>query len=343
MADPRFFRSAGPFPLADLASRIGGELTDPAAADIQVRGIAALETAGRDDLSVFTDPRYLGALCQTRAGVVMTTCDLARHAPAGQPLLIVAQPRLAFAQIGHLFYPAAPLEAGIDASARIHPSATIGAGCQIDAGAVIEAEVVIGARCHIGSNAVLASAIVIGDDCSVGAGSALSHALIGARVHIATCVSIGGQGFGFVPGPNGLLRMLQLGRVIIEDDVEIGAGCAIDRGATGDTVIGAGTVIDNLVQIGHNVRLGRCCVLSGQVGIAGSTVIGDGVMIGGQSAISDHLTIGSGARVAGKSGVMRDVEPGAAVGGYPALPLRTWHRQTAGLVKLFHRRPSRVH
>jgi len=134
--------------------------------------------------------------------------------------------------------------------------------------------------------------------------------------------------------------MLQLGRVLIEDDVEIGANCAIDRGATGDTVIGAGTVIDNLVQIGHNARIGQKCVLCGQVGIAGSTEIGDGVMIGGQTAISDHLTIGSGARIAGKSGVMRNVKPGEAVGGYPAVPIRQWHRQSSALLRLLQRKPN---
>ena len=135
--------------------------------------------------------------------------------------------------------------------------------------------------------------------------------------------------------------MLQLGRVIIEDSAAIGSNCTIDRGAMGDTVIGAGTVIDNLVQIGHNVRLGRRCVLSGQVGIAGSTVLGDDVMVGGQSAISDHLVIGSGARIAGKSGVMRNIEAGGGVGGYPALPLRQWHRQTAGLLRLFSRKSEK--
>jgi UDP-3-O-[3-hydroxymyristoyl] glucosamine N-acyltransferase len=180
--------------------------------------------------------------------------------------------------------------------------------------------------------------VVVGDDCRIGAETSISNAIIGARVEIAGCGSIGGPGFGFVPGPTGPLRMLQVGRVIVENDVAIGANCAIDRGATGDTVIGAGTVIDNLVQIGHNVRLGRNCVLSGQVGFAGSTVLGDGVRVGGQVAISDHLTIGSGARIAGRSGVMRDVEPGGAVGGYPALPLRQWHRQTAGLLRLFSRK-----
>jgi UDP-3-O-[3-hydroxymyristoyl] glucosamine N-acyltransferase len=188
---------------------------------------------------------------------------------------------------------------------------------------------------------VLGEGVMLGDDCRIGANTTISHALLGARVEVATSVSIGGQGFGFVPGPKGLVRMLQLGRVIIEDDVEIGANCAIDRGATGDTVIGAGTVLDNLVQIGHNVRLGRHCVLCGQVGIAGSTIVGDGVMIGGQTAISDHVKIGSGARIAGNSGVMRDVEPGGVVGGFPAMPIRDWHRQTAGLMRSFSHRTTR--
>src|SRR5260370_15396888 len=141
---------------------------------------------------------------------------------------------------------------------------------------------------------------------------------MGGGGSVATGVSIGSQGFGFVAGPKGLVRMLQLGRVIIEDGVEIGANCAIDRGATGDTVIGAGTVLDNLVHIGHNVRLGRQCIICGQVGIAGSTVVGDGVMMGGQVGVSDHLTIGAGVRIAAKSGVMRDVEAGMAVGGSPS-------------------------
>jgi UDP-3-O-[3-hydroxymyristoyl] glucosamine N-acyltransferase len=207
----------------------------------------------------------------------------------------------------------------------------------VDFGAVIGRDVKIGERCHIGSHAVLDAGVVIGDDCRIGAQTAIGNSLIGDRVEIASCSSIGGQGFGFVAGPRGPLRMLQVGRVIIENDVEIGSNCAIDRGASGDTVIGAGTVIDNLVQIGHNVRLGRNCVLSGQVGIAGSTVLGNGVMVGGQSAISDHLVVGSGARIAGKSGVMRDIEPGGIVGGYPAVPLRQWHRQTAGLLRLFAR------
>lgn len=338
MTDLRFFRPSGPFSLGYIARQIGAEPPTAAAGDTLIRDISTLETAERGHLSLFCDARYLSALVKTRASVVVTTRELGRYAPDSQCLLFAAEPRLAFAQIGHLLYPAPPLEPGIADSAEIDPSAEVGVGSQIDAGVVIGRDAKIGQRCHIGSHAVLGAGVTLGDDCRIGPHTAISHALIGARVEIASCVTIGGQGFGFVVGPAGMLRMLQVGRVIIEDDVEIGANCAIDRGATGDTVIGAGSVIDNLVQIGHNVRLGRCCVLSGQVGIAGSTVLGDGVMVGGQAAISDHLTIGAGARIAGKSGVMRDVECGGKVGGYPALPLRQWHRQSAGLLRLFGRR-----
>ena len=340
MADIRFFHPSGPFELRYLAEQVGAEAPSAESGNILIRDVGALETAGQGDVSLFCDARYVGAFIESRASVVVTSHELGRHAPSGRCLLFAAEPRLAFARIGHLLYPEARLEPGINAGAQVHPSAVIGRGSQIDAGAVIERDVTIGENCHIGYHAVLGTGVVIGDNCRIGAHAAISNALIGRRVEIASSVTIGGQGFGFVTGPTGLVRVLQLGRVIIGDDVEIGANCAIDRGANGDTEIGAGTVIDNLVQIGHNVRLGRNCVLSGQAGIAGSTTLGDGVMVGGQAAISDHLTIGSGARVAGKSGVMRDVEPGGTVAGYPAVPVRQWHRQTAGLLRLFGRRTA---
>ncbi|HEX9490325.1 MAG TPA: UDP-3-O-(3-hydroxymyristoyl)glucosamine N-acyltransferase [Stellaceae bacterium] len=340
MADQRFFHRSGPFPLSYIARHIEAEPPDDASGAMMIDDIGPLETAGLGEITVFCDARYLDKFLSTRASATVTNHDLARLGPNRSGLLLVEHPRLAYAQIGHLFYPASPPVSGVDASASIDPTAVIGDESQIDAGAVISTGAKIGARCHIGVHAFVGPGVVIGDDCAIGANTAISHALLGDRVRIESCVTVGSQGFGFVPGPKGMLRMLQLGRVVIEDDVEIGANCAIDRGATGDTVIGAGTVIDNLVQIGHNVRIGQKCVLCGQVGVAGSTEIGAGVMIGGQSAISDHLTIGSGARIAGKSGVMRNVKPGEAVGGYPAVPIRQWHRQTSALSRLLQRKSN---
>jgi UDP-3-O-[3-hydroxymyristoyl] glucosamine N-acyltransferase len=252
----------------------------------------------------------------------------------------VKNPRVAFAQIGHMFYPVDALDEGVHPSADIHPTASIGLGSQIGSGVAIGRDVNIGARCRIGSNVVIGEGVVIGDDCVIDANATISHTMIGSRVHISSNVSIGGEGFGFVPGPNGLMRIAQLGRVIIGDGVEIGNNCAIDRGAMGDTVIGAGTVIDNLVHIAHNVRIGRHCVIAGQVGIAGSTTLGDGVMMGGQVGINDHLKVGSNARIAAKSGLIHDVADGEVVGGYPAVPIRQWHRQTIAQAKKSKTKPD---
>ncbi|MGA9891137.1 MAG: UDP-3-O-(3-hydroxymyristoyl)glucosamine N-acyltransferase [Xanthobacteraceae bacterium] len=342
MADPRFFRRFGPFRLADIAVEVDAELLDPSTKDVMISDIASLETAGPGELSFFNHSQYLNSFHATHASAVVTTRDFARSAPQGVCLMSAAEPQLAFARIGLLYYPPSRPEPNISADARIDPGAVIGAGARIDAGAIIGAGAEVGPGCHIACHAVIGSGVVLGDDCAIGANSYISCAIIGARVRIASGVRIGGQGFGFVPTGNGRLRIPQLGRVIIENDVEIGANCAVDRGSTGDTVIGAGTVLDNLVHIAHNVRLGRHCVICGQVGIAGSTVVGDGVMIGGQVGISDHLHVGSGARIASKSGVIRDVREGEAIGGYPAMPIREWHRQTATGIRLSQRRPSGI-
>jgi UDP-3-O-[3-hydroxymyristoyl] glucosamine N-acyltransferase len=342
MADPRFFRRLGPFRLGDIAEKVDAELLDQSTRDIMICDIASLETAGPGELSFFNQSQYVNAFRATRASAVVTTRNLAQNGPGGVCLMSVAEPQLAFARIGLLYYPSLRPEPQISADARIDPSAVIGEGSRIDAGAIVGAGAEVGPGCYIAFHAVIDDGVVLGNDCAIGANSSISHAIIGARVRIATGVSIGGQGFGFVATAKGRLRIPQLGRVVIEDDVEIGANCAVDRGSTGDTVIGAGTVLDNLVHIAHNVRLGRHCVICGQVGIAGSTVVGDGVMIGGQVGISDQLHVGSGARIASKSGVIRDIKEGEAVGGYPAMPVREWHRQTAAGIRLSQRRPGSI-
>jgi UDP-3-O-[3-hydroxymyristoyl] glucosamine N-acyltransferase len=248
--------------------------------------------------------------------------------------LIAREPYKAFARAAQAFYPDAPPRPGRAPSAIIDPTAAVPEDCEIGAHVVVEAGVRLGARCRVGPNTVIAAAVELGDDCQIGANVTLSHCLIGARVVLHPGVRIGQAGFGFAPDPNGPVKIPQLGRVIIGDDVDIGANTTIDRGSGHDTVIGPGTMIDNLVQIGHNVVTGRGCILAGQVGISGSTKLGDFVMAGGQAGFAGHLTIGSFARVAAKSGLMRDVAAGETVGGNPALPIRLFMKQVAILQRL---------
>jgi UDP-3-O-[3-hydroxymyristoyl] glucosamine N-acyltransferase len=334
MSDERFFHPEGPFALAFLAEAIDGQLAQPERAGQLVHDIAELEQAGETDLSVFCDVRRAPAFAISHAGVIVTSSRLSQYPRNGSALIFTANPRLAFAELGRLFYPAAKPKNFLHPRATVAASASIGAGVCIEAGAVIGEHVVLGAGSHINANSVIGDGVAIGVGSSVGSNCSISNALIGNGVKISSNVSIGGEGFGFAAGPKGPVRLSHVGRVVIGHGVQIGDNCAIDRGGLGDTIIGAHSAIDNLVQIGHNVQIGKHCMLAGQVGIAGSAVLGDYVMVGGAVSISDHVTIGSGAKIAGKSGVMRDVAAGETVAGYPALPIRQWHRHTAMLKRL---------
>ena len=262
----------------------------------------------------------------------------AEKAPAGMALLLTDDPYRAYARIAALFHPLPTPRAGLDPTAVIDETAVIDPSCRVDAGAVVGPGATIGPRCHLSAHAVIGPNVVLGSDCIVGPSAALVYAIIGARVVIHTGVRIGQDGFGFALGAEGHLKVPQLGRVVIGDDVEIGANTTIDRGTGPDTVIGAGTKIDNLVQIAHNVRLGRGCVVVAQVGISGSTTVGDFAMIGGQAGLTGHLDIGAGARIAAQAGVMADVDPGAAVGGSPSRPIREWMRGVAIVQRMVRKR-----
>jgi UDP-3-O-[3-hydroxymyristoyl] glucosamine N-acyltransferase len=263
---------------------------------------------------------------------------MADKAPAGMALLLSPDPYRSYALVAAAFYPRAASVPDISPRSVVDLTAELAVGVQVDPGAVIGPAAEIGPRCLIGANAVIGAGVVLGEDCIIGAGASLSHCIVGNRVNIYPGARIGQDGFGFAMGPQGHLKVPQLGRVLIEDDVEIGANATIDRGAGPDTIIGAGCKIDNLVQIGHNVQLGRGCVIVAQVGISGSTRLGDLVVAAGQAGLAGHLQIGAGARIAAQSGVMRDIEPGGTVGGSPAVPMTEWLRQSALLGQLARRK-----
>jgi len=338
MPDSRFFTAAGPFTASRLAEISESRLAPGADPGRVLHDVAPLDAAGPEHVSFLDNRRYLPAFSATRAGACVVHEEMAAKAPAETALILADEPYRAYARIAQAFHPPAPPEPGVSPAAIVDPTARLGAGCRVDPGAVIGGRAEIGPRTWIGANAVIGAGVVIGEDCVVGAGATISHSLIGRRVNVYPGARLGQDGFGFAMGPKGHLKVPQLGRVIVEDDVEIGANTTIDRGAGPDTVIGAGTKIDNLVQIGHNVQVGPNCVLVAQVGISGSTHLGAFVAAGGQVGISGHLDIGAGARIAAQSGVMRDIEPGATVAGAPAIPFKEFFRQCAALGRLARRK-----
>ena len=316
------------------------QLLDQSRADQLVADVAPLQEADTKKLSFLDNKKYVSYFKETKAGACFVREEVAAHAPAGTACLVHKNPYKAYAIVAQAFYPEAKVANFRAPTAVIDPSATFGQDVYVGPGAVIGRGVKIGSRCGIQPNAVICDHVEIGDDCEIGANSYLTHCLIGSQVRLHPGVCIGRPGFGFAIDPAGYIRVPQLGRVIVESDVEIGANTTIDRGAGPDTVIGKGTRIDNLVQIGHNVRLGKACVIVSQTGISGSTQLGDYVMTGGQSGFAGHLKVGAGAKIAAQSGIMRDIEPGDEVMGSPAVPIKQYMRQVALMSKMSVRKGS---
>ncbi|MCH7941738.1 MAG: UDP-3-O-(3-hydroxymyristoyl)glucosamine N-acyltransferase [Proteobacteria bacterium] len=338
MADPRFFARHGPFTLAKLAEVSRAALGPGADGNRSIIDLAPLDRARESDIAFLDNRKYIGALERSSAGACVLDPKYTDRAPSGVALLLSNQPYLAFARIARAFYPQTKLEPCLSDAAHIHDQAQIAPRCRVDPGASIASGCKIGEGCHIAANAVLERGVVLGEDCRIGAGATLSHCLVGDRVVVYPGVRIGQDGFGFASGPDGHLSIPQVGRVLIGDDVEIGANTTIDRGSGNDTVIGDGCRIDNLVQIAHNVQLGKGCVIVSLVGISGSTKLGDYVVVGGQSGFAGHLNIGDGAKFAARSGVIHDLAAGQEYGGAPAIAARQWKRQMIALARLAQRK-----
>ena len=340
MKDPAFFEPSRSLTAGEVAAMTGAELTDPALASNAIVGVAGLPDGG-EGMLVFLDAKSHGNDRGTfQAAALLCSPRDARLAPDGVAVLTVDNPKAAFAQVARLLFPSAARpgtltgETGISAAAHVDASASLEDGVIVEPGAVIGPDVAIGRGTIVASHAVIGAHCRIGRDSYVGVGSSVQCAVIGDRVILGPGSRIGQDGFGYVPGARGLEKMPQLGRVVIQDDVEIGANTTVDRGALGDTIIGEGTKIDNLVQIAHNCRIGRHCVVAGNCGLSGSVVLGDRVMLGGGVGIADHVTIGDGAALAASSGLMHDIPAGQRWAGTPAKPLKVFFREQLTLSRL---------
>jgi UDP-3-O-[3-hydroxymyristoyl] glucosamine N-acyltransferase len=318
---------------ARITALVGGELEGEG--DAAVAGVAPLDRATAQDVSFLANARYAPVMARSSAGVVLVAPELRASPGAARARVVVARPHEAMLTLLPLLYAQPAREPGV------HPTAVIGAGARLGEGVTVGPHAVIGAGAELGPRAWIGAGCSVGDGVAVGADSRLHDgatlypgAVVGARVVLHSGVRVASDGFGYVFRGGAHEKVPHVGRAVIEDDVEIGANSTVDRGSIDDTVIGAGTKIDNLVHVGHNVRLGRLCLIMAQVGIAGSAHLGDGVVVAGQAGLGGHIHIGDGARIAGQAGVFGNVPAGETWSGYPARPHRESLRTQAALVKI---------
>ena len=338
MPDRRFFVKVGPFKIKELAVMVGAKFKNATGEEL-ISDIATLESGGQGEISFLSNAKYAKNLKTTKVSACILDAKHVEFVPESLALLISENPYETYAKVAEKFYPSTKMEEyNISKKSFIPSSCKIGLNVIIHDYVVIGEDVEIGDNTYIGPNTVICSNVVIGKSCHIKSNVTISHSIIGDNCIFHPGVRIGQDGFGFAPSKNGITKIVQLGRVVIGNNVEIGANSCIDRGTINDTTIGDGTKIDNLVQIGHNSVIGRSCFICGQVGIAGSSIVGDGVMLGGQVGLAGHLTIGSGSMIAAQSGVSVDVEPKSVLGGSPAQPIRDWHRTTVMLKKLISKK-----
>ncbi|MCB1462380.1 MAG: UDP-3-O-(3-hydroxymyristoyl)glucosamine N-acyltransferase [Nitratireductor sp.] len=333
MTHPSFF-DPKPLSLGEIAAATGAKLLNPKASERTIKTAGPVEAAPRDSISFIDNPKYISHLESTGATAVFCQEKYADRVPDNVETLVHEQPYKAYAAALTMLYPTAARpqpatgERGISEHAYIAKSATLESDVIVEAGAVIGEGVSLGRGSHILAGAVIGTNVQIGRNTTVGVNASVLHAFVGNNVILHPGVRIGQDGFGFAMGPGGHRKVPQIGRVIIQDHVEIGANSTVDRGSNRDTVIGEGTKIDNLVQIGHNVVIGRHCVIVGLAGVSGSATLGDYVVVAGQAGIVGHIKIGDGAQVGGGSGVHSNIKPGAKVMGYPSVPFRDWVKST---------------
>ncbi|MBE7637567.1 UDP-3-O-(3-hydroxymyristoyl)glucosamine N-acyltransferase [Sneathiella sp. P13V-1] len=341
MADPRFFSNSGPYTVGELAEFVGAEIAGAGETSKSVQDVMPLDKAQKDHLSFLSNPKYADEFRNSSAGVCIVSDQFTDVVPDGMTLLLAKDPYKAYAKISAHFYPQEISKGVVHPTAFISDTAILGENVSVGAYSVVEDGVKVGSGTIIGSHCVIESNSTLGENCLIHAQVTLKMCDIGDQVTLHSGVRIGCDGFGFAPDPAGHIKIPQLGRVIIGNSVEIGANTTIDRGAGPDTVIGDGCWIDNLCQIGHNVKMGRGCILAAQTGISGSSVLEDFVVLGGQVGMAGHLTVGMGATVTAKSGVISDIPAGQVYAGFPARPRKEFFRSVATLAQLAKRKGPR--
>ena len=339
MSEPVFLRDTRGLSTDEIVALTGAAAPEGAVRARHIVNVAPLDRASPSDIAFFDNRRFSAAAGRTHAGVCLTSAALVKDLPPRVTALIVREPFRAFVTVARALFPqslrpSSLAAAGSVAGAHIDATARLESGVTVEPGAVIGPRSEIGSGTVIGAAAVIGTDVRIGRDCSIGSGAVLTNALVGDRVIIHPGCKIGQDGFGFVMSGSGHLKVPQVGRVIIQDDVEIGAGTAIDRGGIRDTVIGEGTKIDNLVQVGHNVRIGRHCIVVAHTGISGSSTLEDFVVLGARVGINNDVTVGEGAQIAAISNVNGNVPPGARWGGTPAKPVKQWFREIMAIERL---------
>lgn len=334
MADPHFYSATGPYKLSEIAEMLGGELVDVERdRDLLLSDLAPLGRAQEGMISFFGSPKYreLFERSQASACLVPAEMDLADFKESGKAFVKVDNVERRFADLADHFYPVLFKPDGVSEGAHIHETAKLEEGVTVKPGAVVSEGAEVGAGSFIGPNCVVGPNVKLGRNCILQASVTLMFCFVGDHVMIGPGSTVGSDGYGFSNGPDGHRKIPQLGRVIIQDWVEIGANSSIDRGAGEDTVVGEGTKIDNLVHVAHNCKIGRHCLLAGCVGLSGSTVVGDFVVFGGQAATAGHLTIDSHTMLAARSGVIKDVKGGGLYGGFPLKPYKDWRKEVAAI------------
>lgn len=326
MPDTSFFKTLSPRTVASIAEQLGAEVVR--GGEVIVSAVAPLSTMDRGAIAFMGDRKFLPTLENTKAGCVIVHPAMAEHVPEGVAVIASHQAQADWAQASMMLHAPRGLDRAITVAEAAEDETVV-----IEPGVVLGEGVRIGRGTRICANTVIGPGVQIGRDCWIGSNVSLSFCLLGDRVKIYAGVRIGESGFGAAGSREGPVDIPQLGRVIVQDNVTIGANSCVDRGAYDDTVIGEGSKIDNLIQIAHNCVIGRNNLMAAQVGLSGSITTGDNVIFGGQAGIADHLNIGEGARVAGGAGVLADIPAGETWSGYPARPLRRFLRESIWLSK----------